>query len=140
MSHSIFGWDLPPGCRVSDIPGNRPEDERWEAIYENFWNKDRLISKSFGIQITKEKFEAMDKIWRSNSKVNRAFVELMDDYISAAIEYGMEVGVEEKLASREESKYYDRMAVEKAFEDAKDKDEALKKTLYYLGLSKEEPK
>ena len=22
-----FGWDLPPGCRLSDIPGNRPEDE-----------------------------------------------------------------------------------------------------------------
>ena len=23
----LFGWDLPPGVSVSDIPGNRPEDE-----------------------------------------------------------------------------------------------------------------
>lgn len=22
---NIFGWDLPPGCRASDIPGNGPE-------------------------------------------------------------------------------------------------------------------
>lgn len=21
-----FGWDLPPGCSINDIPGNRPED------------------------------------------------------------------------------------------------------------------
>ena len=27
-----FGWDLPPGVSESDIPGNRPEDERWDLI------------------------------------------------------------------------------------------------------------
>lgn len=28
---SRFGWDLPPGCRISDIPGNRPEELAEEA-------------------------------------------------------------------------------------------------------------
>lgn len=31
---SKFGWDLPPGCRMSDIPGNRPEDLLAEAQYD----------------------------------------------------------------------------------------------------------
>jgi len=26
--------DLPPGCNVSDIPGNRPEDEAWDRFFE----------------------------------------------------------------------------------------------------------
>ena len=30
---------LPPGCRVSDLPGNRPEDERWERALEE-WRED----------------------------------------------------------------------------------------------------
>lgn len=33
MGRNPFGWDLPPGCSDSDIPGNRPEDidrEKWE--------------------------------------------------------------------------------------------------------------
>lgn len=32
---SKFGWDLPPGCRTSDIPGNRPQDLADEAMYES---------------------------------------------------------------------------------------------------------
>ena len=28
------GSNLPPGCRTSDIPGNRPEDFAWEAFME----------------------------------------------------------------------------------------------------------
>lgn len=37
-----FGWDMPPGVRESDIPGNRPEDvwgenftERLLALYKD---------------------------------------------------------------------------------------------------------
>lgn len=30
----MFGWDLPPGCRESDIPGNRPEDLKEEAFID----------------------------------------------------------------------------------------------------------
>jgi hypothetical protein len=33
-----FGWDLPPGCSVSDIPGNRPEDLRREALEDKIWD------------------------------------------------------------------------------------------------------
>lgn len=28
------GYNLPPGCSVSDIPGNRPEDEAWEKLWD----------------------------------------------------------------------------------------------------------
>lgn len=35
----MTGWNLPPGCEVSDIPGNRPYDEfydkRREEIFED---------------------------------------------------------------------------------------------------------
>ncbi len=30
------GFNLPPGCNVSDIPGNRPEDGCEERLYEIF--------------------------------------------------------------------------------------------------------
>ena len=30
----MTGFNLPPGCSVSDIPGNRPEDEREEAFWD----------------------------------------------------------------------------------------------------------
>lgn len=30
--NGIFGWDLPPGVRASDLPGNRPAD----SIYERY--------------------------------------------------------------------------------------------------------
>jgi hypothetical protein len=30
----MTGWNLPPGCNVSDIPGNRPEDEAAEALWD----------------------------------------------------------------------------------------------------------
>jgi len=31
---TMAGFNLPPGCSVSDIPGNRPEDEKIEAAYD----------------------------------------------------------------------------------------------------------
>lgn len=34
---SKFGWDLPPGCRLSDIPGNRPEDEYYEHLADEVY-------------------------------------------------------------------------------------------------------
>ena len=86
MSRNIFGWDLPPGVSASDIPRNRPEDEAWERIYNNFWDKDRLTKTHTGIRISDKEYERMDKLY--NSKLS----ELIDDYISAAIEYGMEIG------------------------------------------------
>lgn len=35
---SKFGWDLPPGCRSSDIPGNRPEDILAEKQYDEVYD------------------------------------------------------------------------------------------------------
>lgn len=32
----IFGWDLPPGVRTCDLPGNRPEDVKLEQEIEAF--------------------------------------------------------------------------------------------------------
>ena len=112
MSRSIFGWDLPPGCRVSDIPGNRPEDEAWEAIYDGFWDKERLTNTHVGTRVSEEAYNKMDKIWKSNSKVNQALVELIDNYIMAAIEYGIELGEKAGISTAEENKYYEQQFLE----------------------------
>jgi hypothetical protein len=32
---SKFGWDLPPGCKSSDIPGNRPQDIADEQLLDS---------------------------------------------------------------------------------------------------------
>ncbi len=77
MSHSIFGWDLPPGCRVSDIPGNRPEDERWEAIMEGFYDGTHISDETW------KKFE--------DAKLDSD----LDETITKAIEYGMELAQKE---------------------------------------------
>ena len=29
----MTGFNLPPGCEVSDLPGNRPEDEAWDDLF-----------------------------------------------------------------------------------------------------------
>lgn len=34
--------NLPPGCSVSDIPGNRPMDLKWEGFEE--WALDKLCA------------------------------------------------------------------------------------------------
>lgn len=34
----MTGWNLPPGCNVSDIPGNRPGDDAAEAVYDHLFN------------------------------------------------------------------------------------------------------
>ena len=31
----MSSFNLPPGCSESDIPGNRPEDAKWEALIED---------------------------------------------------------------------------------------------------------
>lgn len=31
-----MGWNLPPGCRESDIPGNRPKDIAFDKFLDNF--------------------------------------------------------------------------------------------------------
>lgn len=38
----MTGFNLPPGCRVSDIPGNRPEDMDAEAFAETISKRPEL--------------------------------------------------------------------------------------------------
>jgi len=85
MGRSVFGSDLPPGCRVSDIPGNRPEDEKWDAIISGFWDKERKP----------EHKEALDE-------APQVYVDLIDE----AIEYGMDIGMKEEAAIENENKGY----------------------------------
>lgn len=88
--------NLPPGCSVSDIPGNRPEDQEWEGIISKFFDKDRLMDRDkSGFPISEEQYVLMDEICKDN-KVDS----MIDDYICQAIEYGMAIGAaDEKLAN-----------------------------------------
>ena len=93
MNDRMFGWDLPPGVRLSDIPGNRPEDEKWDFIIDNFWSKDRLTQTNSGTRISEEQYDRMTKLYNSPK-----LSQLIDDYILAAIEYGMEIGRQEAVS------------------------------------------
>jgi len=39
----MTGWNMPPGVNVSDIPGNRPEDEAEEVFWDELEKKLTLI-------------------------------------------------------------------------------------------------
>lgn len=80
------GFNLPPGCRVSDIPGNRPEDEAWEAIINGFWNKKRTPEKD-----------------RVLSDADTPLTELIDE----AIDYGIDIGQKQADACKQESDFYE---------------------------------
>jgi len=79
----IFGWDLPPGCSINDIPGNRPEDMEAEAIQDAFWTK------------MEEKYPDLLKQYNEDvHKDNEASTPryYVDEFISYAIDFGIEVG------------------------------------------------
>lgn len=82
----IFGWDLPPGCSVSDIPGNRPEDEAYEKMMDDFYAK-----------LSKEEQEK---------------AEPLVDIIAKAINYGIDIGMEQAKDIEEENKFYEEQAKE----------------------------
>jgi len=58
----MAGWNLPPGCSVRDIPGNRIEDEAWEKLCGEL---DEL-----NLGLSDEKFETLAQ-WVS-SKLDEA--------------------------------------------------------------------
>jgi len=101
MSHSVFGRDLPPGCRVSGIPGNRPEDQERKAIYDGFFDKKRLTKtkddRYFSVTITDKEYKLMDELYADNK-----YSETVDNYIMAAIEYGIEIGHKQQQSIQEE--------------------------------------
>ncbi len=134
MPHSIFGWDLPPGCRLSDIPGNRPEDEKWEAIEENFYNKERLLNPKYGTRITEKEYAQMDKLIDDLQTSD-----VITNYIMAAIEYGMDIGGKEAEDNRQENKYYETRFVEETLMKANVSEDIIKKVLDILGGNYETP-
>ncbi len=81
MSHNIFGWGLPPGVSVNDIPGNTPEDEKWERIIDGFWHEKRF---------TKKEWFASEKL--SSEQFSSEFYNI----ITKAIDYGIELGHKEE--------------------------------------------
>ena len=83
----MTGWNLPPGCNVSDIPGNRPEDEAWENLCQDFYSA-----------IT-------EKEWKK--------IEGVTDIIEKAIEYGIEAGKKEQHLIEEENRFYEQQAKER---------------------------
>jgi hypothetical protein len=51
----MSGFNLPPGCNVSDIPGNRPEDGVEERLLE-------LFAEAFGYGFDEEQIVTL---WRA---------------------------------------------------------------------------
>ena len=74
-----FGWDLPPGVNVSDIPGNRPEDEAWDKMLDDFFSK--RSSKS-------------------------PLTDSVSEIVSEAIQYGIDLGKLDQMQVEQESAFY----------------------------------
>lgn len=59
---SKFGWDLPPGCSISDLPGNSAEEQRQEAFLDAFYDQ---ITKLRLPLIKEEKLEDLSSwVWK----------------------------------------------------------------------------
>jgi viroplasmin and RNaseH domain-containing protein len=124
MSRGIFGWDLPPGVSVSDIPGNRPEDGRLEEIELAFYENTETNGRK---RFTPEEWKYLGSKKRTTH---------LEDIIWKAIEYGMDIAREETRCEIQSNKVFDKLAVMHAFEDVKTLDNAKKKVIEYLGLEK----
>ena len=83
--NNMTDFNLPPGCNVSDIPGNRPEDEKAEAIFNTFYSG-----------LNDEQRKACDD----------ADPEVMN-VISLAIDYGVIISADEARANERERIYYE---------------------------------
>lgn len=58
----MTGWNMPPGCNVSDIPGNRPEDLKVEAFEEALSE----IMAKYNLPVEGEAFDALSE-WIQNA-------------------------------------------------------------------------
>ena len=54
--------NLPPGCRVSDIPGNRPEDLAAEAKYDTIYDELEKLGYDCNEKSTEQLAEAISKL------------------------------------------------------------------------------
>lgn len=84
---NIFGYDLPPGCRLSDIPGHSDEEYAWECIEEEFYNKNKF---------NPNELKLVDPLDESVASI-----------VMKAIVYGMELGKNEQRMIEAENLYYE---------------------------------
>ncbi len=82
----MTGWNLPPGCNVSDIPGNRPEDEKWDTILGDFYTEEHNKLRSRVIQHYLRERLDLSPIGDDSD---------IDDLIYEAIHYGYDVAIKE---------------------------------------------
>ena len=75
MNRRLFGWDLPPGCSPSDIPGNRPEDEARDKMIDEFFRQTHF---------TEEEQKFIDE-------------EVVVEIVTKAIDYGIKIGVKDQV-------------------------------------------
>lgn len=120
MGHGIFGWDLPPGVSASDIPGNRPEDEAWELLENAFYVAN-----------------VSDDLW--GKFVTKKLDDKLSDFITKAIEYGMEIGHREAEDCRLENKYYETHFIKETLEKAGVNQDTIDKVEKILGGDYETP-
>ena len=140
MNRNIFGRDLPPGVSVNMIPGNRPEDEAWENLYNNFWDKERLTKTHIGVRITEAEYDLVEKLYYPKAKGKWAkAAEVIDNYIMAAIEYGIEIGNKESQQNQEQNRFYESCAIEEVMEKDGVKQETIDKVAKILKGDYETP-
>lgn len=72
----MTGWNMPPGCSVSDIPGNSPEDMASEAFEEFAFERFEKALKLF--------HERERKIW-SDERAARYTAEMVLEAIHGVL-------------------------------------------------------
>lgn len=82
--------NMPPGVSVNDIPGNRPEDLK----YEEFW--DNLLSK-FNEKYGKDKARQLDELLNSSEEIYETIItDLVDMAAELSYSEGISDGREEE--------------------------------------------
>lgn len=100
----MTGSNLPPGVSVSDIPGNRPEDIRFDKVFNkllnrhNDWSKEKMIKTSEKIIQLENGLDALgEKIALGEHLTQKEKEEYLEEYqeVESKLEELWEGGVEE---------------------------------------------
>ena len=83
-----FGWDLPPGVNVSDIPGNRPEDAAWEIILDKLG--EHLKTDEARGALVKLAYQSVHGL----------------ELVEQLIQYGIDLGKLDQMQVEQESAFY----------------------------------
>ena len=86
----MTGWNLPPGCEVSDLPGCTPEDEAWSW----FWENSDWAVHIYNILWEEEHFDEeynpkinLDAIYEDDSIYSDRVNEVFNEYMSGELYY-----------------------------------------------------